>query len=425
MTEPVKYVGFWWMMGSTGNAVKFLDESDNVIAQLSSADIITFIGVTESALTNADTGTLTTVVGGTHPRKHFFRSPLNYGGTVANPTMNYDVESYANQPWIYLNLFVSGNRSVSKLQLTGSNFEIDNLTTSELESTPTGDMVALSNVVTSAQTVTWAPTTSNPLTSSPLTPSSAAAVTSPASGGGAITYSVVSAGTAGCSVNSSTGVVTATEVGTCRIKATAAAVSGWLAGNAEVTFTFTSAPVASSSGSAAFRVTYDSNGANGASYQSTGTTRSNLQMNNFQKPGHYFMGWNTKADGTGVSYSDRAVYEYLSDLTLFAQWGKIEAKHLVTTFNADKPVLLKGMKKKLRAWAKTLPEGASLTCEGSTSGAKARAFDRRLAKDRATNSCEYIQSLRADITYVVTLNPASATAIKARHAWIYLNSAPN
>jgi uncharacterized repeat protein (TIGR02543 family) len=148
-------------------------------------------------------------------------------------------------------------------------------------------------------------------------------------------------------------------------------------------------------------------------------------MNNFQKPGHYFVGWNTKADGSGIAYPDRAIYAYASDVTLFAQWSKITAKHLVTTFNADKPVLLKGMKKKLRAWAKTLPADASLTCEGSTSGAKARAFDRRLAKARATNSCEFIQSLRPEITFTVTLNPASATAVKARHAWIYLNTESN
>jgi uncharacterized repeat protein (TIGR02543 family) len=147
-------------------------------------------------------------------------------------------------------------------------------------------------------------------------------------------------------------------------------------------------------------------------------------MNNFQKPGHYFIGWNTKADGTGISFADRATFGYDTDLVLYAQWAKVKAKHLVTTFNADRPVLLKGMKKRLRAWAKTLPENASLTCEGSTSGTKARPFDRRLAKARATNSCDFIKSVRPDISYKVTLNPASATAIKARHAWIYLDRIP-
>ena len=427
MTEPVKYVGFWWMMGSNGNAVKFYDADNSVIAQLSSDDIMNFIGVSYGDLLNSDTGTLATFEGGSHPRRHYFRAPINYTGSVASPFMDYQVSSFANEPWVYLNLFVTGSRSISKVELTGSNFELDNLSTSELESTPRGDMVELSNVVQSAQTVNWNPTNSNLISSSPLTPSAVATVTNPTTGGGAISYSVVSAGTAGCTVNSSTGVITATGEGTCRIKATAAAVSGWLAGNKEVTFTFTSTSsgLTSSSGSSAFTVTYEANGANGFRYQSSGTTTAALPMNNFQKPGHYFVGWNTKADGSGIAYPDRATYAYASDITLFAQWSKITAKHLVTTFNADKPVLLKGMKKRLRAWAKTLPADASLTCEGSTSGAKARAFDRRLAKARATNSCEFIQSLRPEITFTVTLNPASATAVKARHAWIYLNTESN
>ena len=424
MTEPVKYVGFWWMMGSDGNTVKFYDADNSVIAQLSSSNIMTFIGVSYAGLTNSDTGTLATVDGGSHPRRYYFRAPTNYTGSVASPVMNYDADNYANEPWVYLNLFVTGSRSISKLELTGSNFEIDNLSTSELESTPRGDMVELSNVVQSAQTVTWNPTTSNPIASSPLTPSSLATVTNPATGGGTISYSVASAGTAGCTVNSSTGVVTATGEGTCRIKATAASVSGWLAGSKEVTFTFTSASSAptSNSGSSGFTVTYEANGANGFRYHTSGTTKANLHMNNFQKPGHYFVGWNTKADGTGISFAGRATFGYDTDLVLYAQWAKVKAKHLVTTFKADRPVLLKGMKKRLRTWAKTLPTNATLTCKGSTSGAKVRAFDKRLAKARATNSCDFIKSVRPDISYKVTLNPASATAIKARHARIYLDS---
>ena len=423
MTEPAKYVGFWWMMGSNGNTVKFLDADNAVIAQLTSNDIMTFIGVSYAGLTNSDTGTLATVNSGTHPRKHFFRAPINYTGSVASPVMDYNTDNYANEPWVYLNLFVEGSRSISKLELTGSNFEIDNLSTSELESTPRGDMVPLSNVVKSAQTVVWNPTTSNSISTSPLTPSSAATVTNPATGGGTISYSVASAGTAGCTVNSSTGVVTATSEGTCRIKATAAAVSSWLAGSTEVTFTFTpvSSTPPSSSRSSVFSVTYEANGADGFRYHTSGTTKANLHMNNFQKRGHYFVGWNTKPDGTGLSYADRAMFEYSSDLVLYAQWAKVTAKHLVTTFNADKPVLLKGMKNRLRAWAKTLPTDSTLTCEGSTSGAKVRAFDRKLAKARATNSCDFIKSVRPDISYEVTLNPASATAVKARHAWIFLN----
>jgi uncharacterized repeat protein (TIGR02543 family) len=433
-STAVKYVGFWWLWGSTGNTVSFYDGSDNLLATLNSSSILNFFqlssGTGSAALMAA--GTVPTVDGGTHLKRYFYKSPIDYSGTLESPIVTYSAGS--NEPTIYLNLFISGAAGVKKMVLSGANFEFDNLTVSLDDQVPRGDMVPF-GTLPSAQALAWAPQLSNPVSSSPLTPSVAAATSTPAAGtGGAISYSLADAGSAGCSVNSSTGVITATSAGTCRVTAIAAAGTfggtTYFQGSTTRTFTFTAAnstppPSTGSSGQSAFKVTYEANGANGFRYQSSGTTTAALPMNNFQKPGHYFVGWNTKADGSGTAYPDRAIYAYASDMTLFAQWSKITAKHLVTTFNADKPVLLKGMKKKLRAWAKTLPADASLTCEGSTSGAKARAFDRRLAKARATNSCEFIQSLRPEITFTVTLNPASATAVKARHAWIYLNTESN
>ena len=254
-TNTVKYVGMWWMMGSAGNTVEFYDSSNSVIATLTSSDIMSFLGVSYGSLTNSDTGTLNTVAGGTHPRRHYFRTPYNYTGTVASPVMNYNVDNYANEPWVYLNLYVAGSIGVTKMRLSGSNFEVDNITISENVSTPRGDMVLVRSILGTApdtQTIAWAPTnTTADISSGALTPDVAAAVTSPVTGGGAISYSVVSAGTSGCTVNSSTGVITATAAGTCVVKATAAAVNGtpsYYSASTNSTFTFTAnapAPVAS------------------------------------------------------------------------------------------------------------------------------------------------------------------------------------
>jgi uncharacterized glyoxalase superfamily protein PhnB len=138
--NAVKYVGFWWMMGSNGNNVEFLDSSDTVIATFNVNDVITFLG-SNSLVSNSDTRTVTNVGGGTYPTRHYYRTPANYTGTVESPVMNYDVDAYANEPWVYLNLYVTGTLSVSKVRFTGSNFEIDNLTVTSSDVSPTDDLV--------------------------------------------------------------------------------------------------------------------------------------------------------------------------------------------------------------------------------------------------------------------------------------------
>lgn len=90
----------------------------------------------------------------------------------------------------------------------------------------------IAEFVKAAQTVSWSPTTVLMINESPHTPS----VTASTSGSGAITYSVASAGTTGCTVNGSSGVITFTSAGTCTVKATAAGNSDYLEGSKEVAF---------------------------------------------------------------------------------------------------------------------------------------------------------------------------------------------
>ena len=87
------------------------------------------------------------------------------------------------------------------------------------------------------QTVTWAPTTSLLTTDSPATPS----VLATALGSASITYSVVSAGTTGCTVNSSSGILTFTAAGSCTVRATAEATSSYAGATADVVFAITQA----------------------------------------------------------------------------------------------------------------------------------------------------------------------------------------
>lgn len=109
------------------------------------------------------------------------------------------------------------------------------------------------------QTVTWSPTTTLNLSDSPHSPSSSATT----SGNGAITYSVTSAGTTGCSVGSSTGVLTYSAVGSCTVRASAAATSQWGAASKSVTFVISSSSTTSTTVSSSTTIGGSGGGSSG------------------------------------------------------------------------------------------------------------------------------------------------------------------
>ncbi len=76
-----------------------------------------------------------------------------------------------------------------------------------------------------------------------------------------------------------------------------------------------------------YSVIYDSNGGNGNTQASTHRydTPQGLTENGYTKPGYQFVGWNTKPDGSGNGYSDKAnvvnlVQKGTESITLYAQW---------------------------------------------------------------------------------------------------------
>lgn len=118
------------------------------------------------------------------------------------------------------------------------------------------------------QTVTWSPTTALNLSDSPHSPSSSATT----SGNGAITYSVTSAGTTGCSVGSSTGVLTYSSVGSCTVRASAAATSQWGAASRSVTFVISSSSSSTTSTTVSSSTTIGGNGGGSSGGQGSVTT---------------------------------------------------------------------------------------------------------------------------------------------------------
>ena len=69
-------------------------------------------------------------------------------------------------------------------------------------------------------------------------------------------------------------------------------------------------------------VHFDANGGEGTMANQTFSVGQSqtLTANTFTRDGYSFTGWNTKADGTGTSYSDQQKISLTDNITLYAQW---------------------------------------------------------------------------------------------------------
>ena len=74
-----------------------------------------------------------------------------------------------------------------------------------------------------------------------------------------------------------------------------------------------------------FTITYYPNGASGDEVveSKVGSEAYTIRSNMFTRSGYNFTGWNTEANGGGVSYSAGASYSELANLDLYAQWSRI------------------------------------------------------------------------------------------------------
>lgn len=86
-----------------------------------------------------------------------------------------------------------------------------------------------------------------------------------------------------------------------------------------------------------YTLTFDANGGNGTMAQQSFTydVFQNISSVLFNKEGYVFDSWNTKADGTGISYSNGQNISLKDNLTLYAQWS-VENPVVVNKYNYDK-----------------------------------------------------------------------------------------
>ena len=92
-----------------------------------------------------------------------------------------------------------------------------------------------------------------------------------------------------------------------------------------------------------FAVSYNANGGSGAPSSQTKTYGTTLTLSSAKptRTGYIFQNWNTKADGTGTSYSAGDSYTADADVTLYAQWKELfkysvsDGKATITSFDKD------------------------------------------------------------------------------------------
>jgi hypothetical protein len=72
-------------------------------------------------------------------------------------------------------------------------------------------------------------------------------------------------------------------------------------------------------------VTFEPNGGSGTMSIEIANSPTALTAEAFSYSGHIFTGWNTSADGSGASYPNGAIYEFVANSTLYAQWIPVYA----------------------------------------------------------------------------------------------------
>ncbi len=116
LTNPARYVGFWWSAGSNGNNVELLDENDNVLTAMTTDGLMAFLNSPSNLTMKALDQSIT-------------YSRAQYNG---NPF----IEGNNGEPYVYLNYVLKdttafGSTTIKKIRFWGAGFELDNIAVRE------------------------------------------------------------------------------------------------------------------------------------------------------------------------------------------------------------------------------------------------------------------------------------------------------
>jgi uncharacterized repeat protein (TIGR02543 family) len=154
LTNQSRYLGMWWSAGSTGNTMRFYNGSD-LLLTVTLQDMIDLLGsgpadnTAWGARNNDSASNLITTIGtpsATNRKVWYFGNPRGYTDTVAGSPIEPTSWSTISgpEPFVYLHMFVGGDMTFNKIELSGGGFEFDNLTVSEVAQTPISRLVMVS-----------------------------------------------------------------------------------------------------------------------------------------------------------------------------------------------------------------------------------------------------------------------------------------
>ncbi|MBR4844924.1 MAG: InlB B-repeat-containing protein [Bacteroidaceae bacterium] len=84
-------------------------------------------------------------------------------------------------------------------------------------------------------------------------------------------------------------------------------------------------------------LSFNSNGGTGTMESYTGFGKFTVPELGFSRSGYRFLGWNTKPDGSGTTYTSGQVVDLSSDITLYAQWIQQFKVSWWKVYNCDWP----------------------------------------------------------------------------------------
>lgn len=529
--SAVKYVGFWWSGGNNGNIVRFLDANNRLIAELSTNDIVSVLNPAPGSYPG--TATVATHASGTHPVSYYYGNPRLFSSTTpTSAAVSSAGEGSVNTStavFAYLNLFLSGDLGVTKMQVAGPGFEFDNVTVSTVEQQVQGGMVLITeksvptitwapttnllitnspatpsalatssvagtfsysvvnqgatscsvnsstgvisytalgncvvrasftptnaatafpatrditfNVVRAAQTITWSPTTALDLSATPLTPSSLATT----SGDGTISYAVTNQGATGCTVDSSTGVLTYSATGSCVVRATASQTSTYLSATADITFVISDstqlAPPVSPPYTGPIAMHFDvscvpagsamtvtltgerlntvkSASVNGTNIPVSAATTTSLKLSlPAMTAGTYDV---TYVSDSGV-LTHQASLRVCATSAVQTQPGQFTAQRLFANYRGDRGPVMARDRAAITSFINQYKGITSVRCVGSTSGVPAKRTDPGLAQARAKNACDIVKRLVPNATISIETSTGKGIGQRFRSVTIFIS----
>jgi uncharacterized repeat protein (TIGR02543 family) len=146
LTNQSRYLGLWWSAGSPGNTMRFYRDSD-LLLTVTLQDMINLLGTgpadgTEWTSRNNDNSenVVTTLANNKNRKVWYFGNPRGYASTTPSAISTIS----RNEPFVYLHMFLGGDMTFNRVELSGSGFEFDNLTVLEAAQTPNQRLILVS-----------------------------------------------------------------------------------------------------------------------------------------------------------------------------------------------------------------------------------------------------------------------------------------